>query len=80
MTASTICFFAAVSESHDAIPAQLAGAEHRAGPGAEILGGEVFAGNFVQVGVDVGRVDRLTFAIVVKVLEEFVTRDVPGTV
>ena len=56
-------------------------AEHIAGedgacPGAEVLGGEVLAGDLVEVGVDVRGVDGVVVAVVVEILEELVAGDV----
>ena len=50
------------------------GGEHGAGPGAEILGGEIFAGDFAEVGIHVlgGRMTHR--AIGGDVSEEFLAR------
>ena len=69
-------FFASVAVSERRAPAERARREHRAGPGAEVLGREVLAGDLAQVGVHVGRVDRLPLAVVVDVLEQLVARQV----
>lgn len=50
--------------------------EHGAGPGAEVFGGEVLAGDFFEIGVDVGGGDAAAAAVCVKVLEEFLAGDV----
>ncbi len=50
-------------------------AEDRAGPGAEVLGGEVLPGDLPEVLVDIARVDRPMLPVVVEVLEEFVAGD-----
>ena len=47
------------------------GGEDRAVPGAEILGGELFAGDFAEVGVDVAGIDVGAFAGVIEIGEEF---------
>ena len=57
-------------------PGAPCGGQDGAGPGAEVLGGEVLAGDLAQVGVDVGRADRLRLAVVVEVLEQLL----PGQV
>src|SRR6476646_9214339 len=46
------------------------------GPGAEILGGNVLAGDLAEVGVDVVRVDGAPLTLVVDVLEQLVSRNV----
>jgi hypothetical protein len=53
--------------------AQVLGAVHGAGPGAEVLRSDVGTAGFSQVVVDVHRLDLLTLAIVVQVLEENLT-------
>ena len=50
--------------------AQLGRGQHRAGPGAEVLGGDVAAGHFAQVGVDVVGADRLPLPVRILELEE----------
>src|SRR5438132_5061173 len=49
--------------------------EDGAGPGAEILGREILAGDLLQVLVDVSRVDGLDLAVAVDALEELLSRD-----
>src|SRR2546429_4045199 len=49
--------------------------EDGAGPGAEILGREILAGDLVQVLVDVCRVDGLYLAVAIDVLEELLSGD-----
>src|SRR5579872_5441052 len=49
-----------------------AGGQDGAGPGAEVLGRELLAGDLVQVLVHVGRADRARLAVPVEVLEQFV--------
>ncbi len=56
--------------------AQEIAGEHGARPGAEVLRGEVLAGDFAQVFVDVGGVDGVTLAFFVNVLEELVPGEV----
>ena len=50
--------------------------QHGAGPGAEVLGGEVLAGDLAQVVVDVARADGADLAVLVEVLEQLL----PGQV
>ena len=45
--------------------------ENRSRPGAEILGGDVLAGDFPEIVVHVGRCDVLAIAVFVDVLEQF---------
>src|SRR5256886_11878847 len=49
--------------------------EDGAGPGAEILGREILAGDLLQVLVDISRVDGLDLAVAVDALEELLSRD-----
>src|SRR6266566_6630804 len=49
--------------------------EDGAGPGAEILGREILAGDLLQVLIDVSRVDGFYLAVAVDVLEELLTSD-----
>src|SRR5438132_7339917 len=49
--------------------------EDGAGPGAEILGREILAGDLLQVLIDVSRVDGFYLAVAVDVLEELLSRD-----
>jgi hypothetical protein len=48
--------------------------QHRARPRAEVLRGELLARDLLQVGVDVGGVDRLSHAVLGDVLEQLVAR------
>ena len=43
-------------------------------PGAEMLGGEILAGGFADIIVDVGRADRLCLPLLVDELEEVLAR------
>src|SRR4051812_4234681 len=45
-------------------------AEERAGPGAEILAGEIVAGDRAQIGIHVGGLDRARAAVIVDVMEQ----------
>src|SRR5262249_59379262 len=53
-----------------------AGGEHRAGPGAEILAGELLARDVLQVGIHVVRLDAPRFAAVVDIAEELLARQI----
>lgn len=50
--------------------------EHGACPGAEIFCGDIAAGDFAQVGVDVGRVHVPALAILVEILEQVLPRQI----
>ena len=50
--------------------------QHGAGPGAEVLGGELVARDLPEVFVDVGRVDRRAAAVLVQVLEQLLARQI----
>ena len=43
--------------------------QHRAGPGAKILGGEILIGNFPQISVNVGGIDSVPRALIIDVLK-----------
>src|SRR4051812_19710378 len=57
-------------------PGQRLRGEHRAGPRAEVLGGEVVAADLAQIPVHVVGADRLALAVVVDVLEQFVAGEI----
>src|SRR4051794_39475658 len=57
-------------------PRQRLRREHRAGPGAEILGGEIVAADLAQVGVPIVGTDGLALAVVVDVLEQLVAGEI----
>ena len=51
----------------------------RAGPGAKIFGGDVFAGDLAQIRVDLLRADRVPVAINVEILEQLIAGEVATT-
>ena len=53
--------------------------QRAAGPGTVVLGGEVGAGQFTQVVVDVGGGHRATFAILVQILEQVLPGQLQAT-
>ena len=53
--------------------------QHRAGPGPEVLCGEVTAGGLAQVGVHVVGGDIADLAVVVDVCEQLLAREAPGS-
>ena len=63
-------FLAPASLSKASNSCKRQGRQHRAGPGAEILGRDVAAGDLLQVGVHVGRGDVFALAVLVHVLEQ----------
>ena len=54
------------------------GSQHRASPGAEILGRDVATGDFSKIGVHVVRRNGLTLLGGVQVLEHFLPRQIPA--
>ena len=74
--ARTTFFLAWVCESNASNSRKRQRGQDGPGPGAEVLGGELLAGDLAEVVVHVGRVDRVGLAVVVDVLEEFLAGQV----
>ncbi len=53
------------------------GRQQGAGPGAEVLGGEIIRGDLAEVLVDVARVDRLGLPGLVDELKQVLARQIP---
>src|SRR5690606_3334541 len=58
-----------VTLARRALLAQKASRQHRAGPGSKILGGKIFARDFLEIGVHIGGIDSVRFALFIDVLE-----------
>src|SRR5579883_415155 len=55
---------------------QGAGGQHRARPGAEVLGREFLPGDLLDVGIDIRRIDVVGGAVTVEILKQFLARQI----
>src|SRR5437763_96975 len=53
------------------------GGHRSAGPGPEIFGGELASADLAQIFVDVTRPDMMSLTVFVKVLEQYLSRQIP---